>query len=367
VGSPSRSGAEITTAELSPELADGFANEHESSVGWAWGIWVVVVVFGAVAVWRSLEVGIGFRDPHGEILRSRIALTGGISIALSAVDASVRAGRPWAAHRVFKMWRARWTLRRLALSLSALLAYQLVYFGYHNLKSWVVFLPNRDAMMVRLDRWLFFGHSPAVLLHDLLGQHLAAYVLMFIYESFSTMMDIGFVGAVVCANRVRDGYVFIASAMWVWILGAGSYYLIPTLGPFHGAPADFAGLPHTLVQNTQTTYMAQRAFLLAHPHVPTAYAQVSAFASLHCGVSCLLLLMARYYGLRRLSWFLTVWLVGVVTATIYLGWHFAIDDVAGIAIAFIGVFIGTRMIYPHGDHRPDLWRFSGTPRSADEI
>ena len=325
----------------------------------------MVVVFGAVAVWRSVDVGIGFRDPHGAILRSRIALTAGIFIALSAVDASLRAGRPWAVRRVFRMWRARWTFRRLTLSASALLAYHLVYFGYHNLKSWVVFLPNRDAMMVRLDRWLFLGHSPAVLLHDLLGQNVAPYVLMVVYESFSTMMDIGFVGAVAFANRVRDGYVFIASAMWVWILGVGSYYLIPTLGPFHGAPSDFAGLPHTLIQDTQAKYMAQRAFLLAHPHVPTAFAQVAAFASLHCAVSCLLLLMARYYRLRRLSRFLAVWLVGVVVATIYLGWHFAVDDVAGIAIAVIGVFLGTRMVYPRGDQRADDWRFSGAARGAE--
>ena len=29
-------------------------------------------------------------------------------------------------------------------------------------------------MLLRWDRWLFFGHSPAVLLHDLLGQDVAA-------------------------------------------------------------------------------------------------------------------------------------------------------------------------------------------------
>lgn len=322
-------------------------------------LWVVVAIFGAVAVWRAVELGIGFRDPHGSILRSRLLLTLEYFLAGSLVDASLRAGRAWSPRRVFQIWRARWTRRRLALSVSALLAYHLVYFTYHNLKSWDVFLANRDAMMVRFDRWLFFGHSPAVLLHDVLGQHGAAYVLIFVYESFSTMINIAFVGAVVFANRVRDAYVFIASAMWVWILGTASYYLIPTLGPFHGAPGDFAGLPHTLVQDTQAKYLAQRAFLLAHPHAATAYAQVSAFASLHCAVSCLLLLMARYYGLRKLSWALTVWLVGVVLATIYLGWHFAIDDVAGIAIAFAGVFLGTRMIYPHGDARPANWRFSG--------
>ena len=41
-------------------------------------------------------------------------------------------------------------------------------------------------MLLRWDKWLFFGHSPAVLLHDLLGQDLAARLLTDLYESFST-------------------------------------------------------------------------------------------------------------------------------------------------------------------------------------
>ena len=48
--------------------------------------------------------------------------------------------------------------------------------------------PARPACCWRWDRWLFLGHSPAVLLHDLLGQHVAAYVLMVVYESFSTLV-----------------------------------------------------------------------------------------------------------------------------------------------------------------------------------
>ena len=90
--------------------------------------------------------------------------------------------------------------------------------------------------------------------------------------------------------------------MWAWILGVGSYYLIPSLGPFHAAPAEFAGLTRTSIQRTQETYVEQRAHLLAHPQAHDAFAQISAFASLHCALTFLIFLMARYYGLRRLSW-----------------------------------------------------------------
>jgi membrane-associated phospholipid phosphatase len=128
--------------------------------------------------------------------------------------------------------------------------------------------------------------------------------------------------------------------MWAWILGVGSYYLIPSLGPFHAAPAEFSGLTRTSIQRTQEAYLAQRDYLLANPHAHDAFAQISAFASLHCALSCLIFLMARYYGLRVLSWAAAAFLAGTLVATVYLGWHFAVDDVAGIAIAWISVQLG---------------------------
>jgi membrane-associated phospholipid phosphatase len=50
--------------------------------------------------------------------------------------------------------------------------------------------------------------------------------------------------------------------------------------------------------------------------------------------------MARYYGLRVLSWVAFAFLVGTMVATVYLGWHFAVDDIAGIAIAWVAVQLG---------------------------
>ena len=59
--------------------------------------------------------------------------------------------------------------------------------------------------------------------------------------------------------------------------------------------------------------------------------------------------MARYYGLRILSWVVFAFLVGTVLATVYLGWHFAVDDVAGIAIAWVAVQLG--QAHRHGNHQ----------------
>ena len=328
---------------------------------WQLRLWVVVLVFGAVTLVRSAQVGIPLRDPHGAILLSRVAISAVLFGVLALVDATRRTpdGRRTVSS-VFETLRARWSPRRLMQAASALLAYHLVYFSYHNLKSWDVLNPPRDSMLLGWDRWLFLGHDPAVLLHHALGTHAAAYVLMVFYEAFSSLVTVSFVAAVVLADEVRDGAVLIASLVSVWILGVASYYAIPSLGPFHSATGAFSALPHTMIQDTQARYLAQRADLLAHPHAPHAFAQVSAFASLHVAVTATLVLMAAHYGLRRTTVALSVYLAVVMVATVYLGWHFAVDVLAGLAIAVVGVWLGKRIVPPRR-RRADVGTGTGYP------
>lgn len=340
----------MTTSELRRTRAAKTAGaDVETDYGWILRVWLLVAAFAVVTLYWSSHVGIPIKDPRGSIFVSRIAISVAIFVPLTLIDATMRIGRRgWTMRRTMVMLRTRWTARRLLVAASALLAYHAVYFCYHNLKSWDVLNRPRDAMLLQWDRWLFLGHSPAVLLHDLLGQHVAAYVLMVIYESFGTMVLIAIPMPIVFATRIRDGYVAIASAMWVWIFGTACYYLIPSLGPFHIAPEEFAGLPHTMIQDTQARYMDQRAHLLAHPQAPHSFAQVSAFASLHIGVTCVIFLMCAYYGLRKTTMAMGVFLALTIVATVYLGWHYFVDDPAGIAIAVLACYLGRWLIYPRG-------------------
>jgi hypothetical protein len=314
---------------------------------WVLRLWAVVAVFFAVTVVRSWQVDIPLRDVDGSILRTRLATSLMVFVAAVLVDAAWRTPRPgWSLRSAYAVLRERWTPRRVLLLWSGLLAYHLVYFSYHNLKSWDVLNTPRDGMLTRWDRWLFLGHSPAAMLHDLLGQDVATWVLMVWYESFPTIVTISFVAFPVLATRMRQGYVFLASMIWVWILGVACYYAIPSLGPFHDEPGIFAGLPETIVSHTQTLYMAQRAHLLADPAAPDAFAQVSAFASLHVGVAAVITGMLLYYGFRRLFAVMCVYVAGTIVATIYLGWHFVVDDIAGLLIAAAALGLGHLTIHP---------------------
>jgi membrane-associated phospholipid phosphatase len=345
-----------------PTGDDGSA-DVEPERRWLVRLWLVVAAFVAVVFWRSHAVGIAVRDPGGEIFRSKVAISAGVFAVLALLDGVRRTSRGGRQPRaVLATVRRRWPVRRLVLAGSGLLAYHLVYAGYHNLKSWDVLNAPRDELLTRVDRALFLGHSPAVVLHTLLGEHWAAYVLVVVYESFPTLVSIAFVAAVVFSDRLRDGFVFLAAMIWVWILGVGCYYLIPSLGPFDNVPGDFAGLPHTIVTDTQATYLAQRAHLLADPGAHDAFAQVSAFASLHVGVTTVIVLMLAYYRLRRASAVMAVYLALTVVATVYLGWHFVVDDIAGLAIGAAAVALGRWTIYPTG--RPEQASASATADRA---
>jgi membrane-associated phospholipid phosphatase len=306
-------------------------------------LWIVAGCFALVTVARSWAVGIRIKDPGGEFLVRRVALTLGLFLAFAAVEAVLRT--PRSERRWSSVWstaRRRWPSRRLATAWSALLAYHVVYLSYHNLKSWDVLNAPRDHQLSALDRWLFLGHSPAVLLHDLLGQGSSARALVVVYETFPTLVVV-VVAASVFTPELRDGLTVLASLAWVWILGVATYYAVPSLGPFSDRPQDFAGLPTGVVGRTQALYLAQRDHLLAHPHAPDAFAQVSAFASLHVGVTTVITLMASYLGLRRTAWLLRMFLGLTCVATVYLGWHFVVDDVAGLAIGWLAVRLGIVM------------------------
>lgn len=309
-------------------------------------LWAVVAVFGVIAVARSQQVGIPFRDPDGRMFRGRLLSAVEVLAVLAVVDCLVRGW--WRERRLLgpvRAFRERWTLRRTALVASGLLAYHVVYICYRNLKSWDAFNDDRDRELLDLDRTLFFGHSPAVLLHELLGTDTAAVVLAAVYRSFTYLVVLAVVGTLAMLPRVREAYVMLVAGVWVWILGVASYYLVPTLGPFASAPQEFAGLRHTAITDGQTGYLAERAHLLAEPQAHDAFASISAFASLHVGFTTTILLVAASYRWRRTTIALSVYVVAVMVSTIYFGWHFVLDDIGGVVIALLAVTLSRLMVY----------------------
>jgi hypothetical protein len=336
------------------DAVDDAGSPLEPSAREAWRttalLWAVAAVFAAIALARSAQVGIPFRDPGGRMFRGRLLSAVELLVVLAVLEGVVRGLWRHRALRgsvraVGRALRERWTLRRIGLVLSGLVAYHVVYVSYRNLKSWDAFNSPRDHDLLSIDKALFLGHSPAVLLHDLFGTGAAAVVLADIYRSFTYLVVLSVVGTLAMLPRVREAYVMLVAGVWVWILGIASYYLVPTLGPFASAPSEFVGLRHTEITDSQVTYLAERAHLLAAPHASDAFASISAFASLHVGFSTTIFLVAVHYRWRKTAIALGAYVVAVMVSTVYFGWHFVLDDIAGVVIAVLAVTLARLMVH----------------------
>ena len=68
---------------------------------------------------------------------------------------------------------------------------------------------------------------------------------------------------------------------------------------------------------------------------------VAGFASLHCAITLLVALMVQYtLHSRVLKWVFWVNFALTMVATVYFGWHYLADDIAGVMIAFISFYLG---------------------------
>jgi hypothetical protein len=312
------------------------------------GVALVTLVFLGVTLLRSNDLGIGLRDPGGQIFRMRLLKAVEMFAILAVLDVAWRTWRARSAGlrtALVATVRSRLTISRLGLVLIAELAYHVVYLSYRNLKSWLAFQTPQDDHLLSFDRWLFFGHDPAALLHSLLGTGAAAVILVAVYRAFTYVTAFSLQASLAFITRMRDSYVFVTAGMWAWILAIVSYYAVPTLGPFASSPQTFTSMPESVITRTQSKYLVERADFLANPYAHSSFVSIAAFASLHVGFTCLVMLMARYYGSRILTISLGVYLAAVMVSTVYLGWHFVVDDVAGLALGALAVTLGHVTIY----------------------
>jgi membrane-associated phospholipid phosphatase len=125
-----------------------------------------------------------------------------------------------------------------------------------------------------------------------------------------------------------------------WVLGLLSYYLVPSLGPVFVDPPLADQMPVTQVWDLQQLLLVDRVRFVADPAGSGAIQSIAGFASLHVSVLFSAALLAQLLGVWR-SLRVGLWILLFLTmlSTIYFGWHYLIDDVAGLAIGGAAVWI----------------------------
>jgi hypothetical protein len=235
-----------------------------------------------------------------------------------------------------------WTRERLTLVVLGVVCFYITYVSYRNLKSFLPFIieTKYDRELHLIDRALFFGQEPANVMHTALGEGFSAHVLSTIYLWFLPLVPLALTAWLIWSRNISYGYWFATSQCIAWSLGTASYYALPTLGPGFESPWLYEDLASTGSTRLMDALAGGRHNVI-WGSVEGAVQSVAGFASLHCAITLLVALMAQYTLRSRIvHWVLWVNFGVTVVATLYFGWHYVADDVAGIVIALLAFYLG---------------------------
>jgi len=310
---------------------------------------LVAVAMGAATLLIAELTRLPIHDPDTAVAyRSRVFIIVVSIVVFLLLDVVIRGAirAKWRPARmgsaIAEVWRTRWTPRRLAVGLITILSFYVTYIAYRNLKSYLPLLrdANFDAALLDLDRALLGGNDPAALLHSILGTGVASHILSSVYLLYLSFVPLSVVGALAWTRKVATGIWYVTAVNFNWVLGLLSYYLVPSLGPVFVDPPLADQMPATAVWNLQQILLVDRVRFIDDPMGSGSIQSIAGFASLHVSVLFTAALMAYLLRARRALQFALWALLGLtMIATIYFGWHYVVDDIAGLIIGALSVYI----------------------------
>ncbi|GAB3263973.1 hypothetical protein GCM10027425_28680 [Alteromonas gracilis] len=331
----------------------------------------VTVLMGVLAILAGNYLGQPLRDPEGFLGPAWVRLP---MLVLGAFIADIVPRTLWRTRFKPSLWRAEattlvrehWTRDRIQLVVVGLVCFYITYVSYRNLKNFLPFMRDvkYDYALHELDKALLFGNDPAILLHDLLGSGISAHFLSAVYLLYLPMVPISVAAWLVWSRNISFGYWFATAQCLCWSLGTASYYILPTLGPNFVFPWLYADLDPTGVTDLQDALFYGRTAILGNPF-GDGVQSVAGFASLHVAVTLMMALVAQYTVRHAvIRWILWANVVITVIATLYFGWHYIADDIAGAFIAWLSFYLGALATGQKFDRRG---RSSHPTTTTDEV
>lgn len=247
----------------------------------------------------------------------------GILLARFAGAAVLVAASSWA--------RQAWPENHALRYANVLLPIFVVLFSFDSMGRMTGYInpPDKDALLARADLFLF-GMHPGEWMGPFITPFLTT-TLQLCYTSYyflpvALCLMLYFAGEEDAFDRVVFGIVF---GFFVSYVG---YILVPALGPRLFIPDAFT---HDLMRGPLAEAIDGTLNLLEGVNR-------DAFPSGHTEIVLIIL----YYAWRYRRWYFWATLpviTGLIIATIYLRYHYAVDVIAGAALAPICVLVGDRL------------------------
>jgi hypothetical protein len=251
---------------------------------------------------------------------------------------------------LYEIWRGRGRvfLRRIAnrewllLSVRIILGAGLVAHFYSLLKLTIPLLNPMlfDSQLWEVDRWMLFGLSPNVFFLELFSEPLLLRAIDWSYGAlYFPVLALSFPFFFSFSSK-RMRLAFAAGYATTWGIGAWFYLLVPALGPCYDLPELWSDtaihMPVSrkaqlmLIDNYRQVLELKKQILL--PGLNTALG-VAAFPSLHLASQFFIARWARRVS-RPLGFALYLSVGILFIGSIVTGWHYMVDSVAGILLAW---------------------------------
>lgn len=326
---------------------------------------VVAAVMAALAALVAWTHHLPLRDPDGASLPTWFRLPVIVASAVALDVAArwvllVRRGGTAAGAALRTVLVERWNRDQVLFTASGLVTWYVAYVAFRNLKSYVPFVTDRlaDPELARIDRLLWLGHNPAGVLHDVLGTSWANWVMAGVYLVWIGLVPASLAIALVWTRRSTAGAWYVTAISLDWCLGVFIYYAVPSVGPIYSSPQWFADLPRTPNTSVHEMLLSDRIEVLAGPWDTGTVQTIAAFASLHVAVMvtiCLMVEQMRLPALVRIAaW---TFLALTMVATVYLGWHFFVDVLAGVVVGAAAFALAAKATGNPLRRRAEPWTF----------
>lgn len=325
----------LSSAAAAPTMASAGAGRSESVLGRLAFAPEGLALTAAILLWA-----VGRRAPEASVASGYAVTFGPIFLLVSLVCA------PW--------WIVReggaGGVRRTALALTfmaSVLVFQPCFAAFKSLIGSSVYPFRWDPFLASLDRSLHGGVDPWRLLAPLIARQDATRWLELFYSPGWILLTALMVSFAAWHPRGELRFRFMAAYVLVWTVGgaflavlgssAGPLYyglVVPGRDPF--APL----VAH--VQAASPFFATVRAALWAgHEGRGVAYG-ISAWPSIHLATSTLYA-CAGWAVSRAIGAALTVVLLAMAIGSVALGWHYAVDSYAGIALGLGGWVLAGRL------------------------
>ena len=202
------------------------------------------------------------------------------------------------------------------------------------------------ADFIAIDKFLFFGHLPTQVFQDWFHpatgiDYLAIVATVFYFLHFPLPLAVGFF---LWLRRRRVYYDFVAAIIILSMAGFVTYLLLPVGPPWYaaqhgflpgpnGAPA-ISYLKSSAFDDIARFFGFQGNYLYSYTMYDINPNDVAAFPSLHAAYPTLAFLFARR-AFGRIGYLMIGYAACVWFAVIYLGDHYLVDVLGGIAYAAV--------------------------------